>query len=297
MATHPGDADLIQQYIASRSAELREQLVVNYVALVHYVLSRLGISPEIGTEYEDLVNQGLLGLIDAVDRYDPAFETQFSTYATIKVRSKVLDYLRSQDWLSRTARHRVREVQAAFNKLYEKNQVAPTNQELASHLGVGAAAVEQALTDSSRVLLSLDALISTDPDNENDTYESLADCNQPDPAELAAEHDQKRQLVAVLNRLPERERLVLSLYYYDELTLKEIGAIMGVSESRVCQLHARAIMNLKAALSLEEPGAATPRRFERPKGPSLETPASRQIRQPGAGPPTPPSHIRKVTHA
>ena len=124
------DIEVLNQFLATRSPALREDLVLRHVSLIHYVLGRLGISTDLGMDYEDLVHQGLLGLIDAVDRYNPDFGTQFSTYATVRIRGKVLDYLRSMDWLSRTARHRSKSIQKAIQSLTSKTNVPPNEQEI-----------------------------------------------------------------------------------------------------------------------------------------------------------------------
>jgi len=248
MTIMAGEADLLTRFVTTHSPELREELVLRYVSLVHFVLGRLGISQDLGNDYEDMVNQGLIGLIEAVDRYDPAYNTQFSTYATVRIRGKVLDYLRSLDWLSRTARHRTRDIRQAITILTERYQRTPSDAELAEHLGMDIEKVQQALVDSSRVLVSLDAVIDVDDESETSLYDTLADDDQEDPFEQVARKDMQTRLIEALKELPEREQLVLSLYYYEELTLKEIGEVLGVSESRACQLHARAVMNLQAIL-------------------------------------------------
>jgi len=249
METQITEIDILSKFVTSRSSEAREELVLRYVSLVHFVLGRLGISQDLSNDYEDLVNQGLLGLIEAVDRYDPTFNTQFSTYATFRIRGKILDYLRSLDWLSRTARHRARDIRTAITQLSDQNQRPPTDQELADHLGMDVAKIQQSLVDSSRVIVSLDAVIDVDDENESSLYETLADDNQSDPSDIVGEKDMKTRLISALQDLPERERTVLSLYYYEELTLKEIGSVLGVSESRACQLHARAVLSLQSILS------------------------------------------------
>jgi RNA polymerase sigma factor FliA len=243
------ETDLLNRYLATHSADVREELVLRYVTLVHFVLGRLGISQEVGSDYEDLVNQGLLGLIEAVDRYDPGFNTQFSTYATFRIRGKILDYLRSLDWLSRTARHRTRDIRQAISTLSDRYQRQPSDAELAEHLGMDVNKVQQALVDSSRVLISLDAVVDVDDENESSLYDTLADDNQTDPSELVDQMDMQERLVVALKKLPEREQTVLSLYYFEELTLREIGEVLGVSESRACQLHARAVLSLQSLLT------------------------------------------------
>ena len=249
MIAQINEAELLSQYTVTKAPALREEMVMRYVSLVHFVLGRLGISQSVGNDYEDLVNQGLIGLIEAVDRYDPNFKTQFSTYATFRIRGKILDYLRSLDWLSRTARHRARDVREAVNTLTDQNRRVPTDDELASYMNLNVSKVQQALQDSSRVIVSLDAVVDYDEENDASLYETIADDNQTDPSEAIGEKDLISRLTVVIKLLPEREQTVLSLYYYEELTLKEIGTVLGVSESRACQLHARAVMALQALLT------------------------------------------------
>jgi RNA polymerase sigma factor for flagellar operon FliA len=243
------DLDILNQFLVSRAPALREDMVLRHVSLIHYVLGRLGVTAEIGMDYEDLVHQGLLGLIDAVDRYNPEYGTQFSTYATVRIRGKVLDYLRSMDWLSRTARHRSKSIQKAIQTITSQTNVPPNEKEISEFMGLDLDKVHQGLMDSHKIIVSLDALVNLDEDNENSLYDTLADDNQADPAEIATENDLKTRLINCLKRLPERDQLVLSLYYFEELTLKEIGKVLEVSESRACQIHSQAIMNLQALLS------------------------------------------------
>jgi len=264
MVTLRDDAELTQRFLTSRDPALREEIILRYVPLVHFVLGRLGMSQQMGTDYEDMVSQGLMGLIEAVDRYDSAYGTQFSTYATVRVRGKILDYLRSLDWLSRTARHRARSVQAAVMVFWEGNQRAPTDEELAQNLEMDVEKVQQALVDSSRTMLSLDTYMESDGDSEASLYDLLPDDQQMDPSEMVDEQDLKTRLVSALQALPEREQYLLSLYYFEELTLKEIGVVLGISESRVCQLHARAMLNLKAILSPVEPGDPSSEEIQKP---------------------------------
>ena len=252
MITQSRETDLLNQYSTSNDTNAREEMVLRYVSLVHFVLGRLGISQGSGNDYEDLVNQGLIGLIEAVDRYDPKFNTQFSTYATFRIRGKILDYLRSLDWLSRTARHRARDVRQAVNSLTDQNQRVPTDSELAEHMNMDIGKVQQALMDSSRVIVSLDAVVDYDEENDASLYETIADENQNDPSDVIGEKDLISKLTDVIKLLPEREQTLLSLYYYEELTLSEIGTVLGVSESRACQLHAKAVMTLQALLTQGE---------------------------------------------
>jgi RNA polymerase sigma factor FliA len=237
-----------EEFTSTRSPELREQLVLKSVPLVHYILHRLGITPEMGADYEDLVHQGLLGLIEAVDRYDPSYGTRFSTYASLRIRGRALDYLRHDDWLPRAARKRVRFIQQAVSLLWGQLKREPTEEEIASHLGLGISEVQRGLFDSNLMFISLDSSIPSENGDDDDLYDRLEDKKQKDPAEVTEDTDLKEELVKGIRSLSDREQLILSLYYYEDLNFKEIGDVLGITESRVCQLHARAIMNLKAVI-------------------------------------------------
>ncbi len=256
MVSKKEDAELIAQYITTRDPGLRDALVLRYVPLVYFVSGRLGISRSNVMDYEDLVSQGLIGLIEAVDRYDPGYGTQFSTYATLRIRGQMLDYLRAQDWLPRTARQRAQAVQQAVNDLWGISQRTPTNEEVAEHLGLPLPKVQQSFADASRVIVSLDSFINLSQEDDVSLHDVLADEGQSGPSQIFDEGELQARVMDTLKHLPEREQLVLSLYYYEELTLKEIGVVIGVSESRVCQLHARAVLNLRAMLAAES--APTP---------------------------------------
>lgn len=240
------EKNLIDQYLQSRSPEIRERIIMQSIPLVHYILSRLGITQEIGTEYEDLVHQGLMGLIDAVDRYNPVHGAQFSTYAGVRIRGKVLDYLRNSDWMSRSARQKSRLIQKTVNDLWSRLQREPTEDEIAESLGMEKTQVQKNLVEVNMTFVSMDSVIEVDQDGETDLHERLMDDRQPNPAVVLEESDLKEALIKGIQKLQKREQLILSLYYHDELTFKEIGKVLDLTESRVCQLHARAILNLKA---------------------------------------------------
>jgi RNA polymerase sigma factor FliA len=243
--------DILSEFLANRSPELREKLVLQSVPLVHYLLGRMGITQERGTEYEDLAHQGLLGLIDAVDHFDPKYNARFSTYASLRIRGKVLDYMRVADWMPRTARKRTRMIQKSISTLWAENSRQPSEDEIASHLGVKLEDVQQGLADSSRVLVSLDMMMDADQDGDGSLYERLSDEKQDNPSELFEKESLMKEMADFIQGLPKREQLVLSLYYNDDLTFKEIGKVMDITESRVCQLHARAILSLKAMMTNE----------------------------------------------
>lgn len=244
--------DLLDEFLRTRSPELREKLVLQSVPLVHYLLGRLGITQEMGDGYEDLAHQGLIGLIEAVDRFDREFNTNFSTYAGLRIRGKILDYLRTSDWMPRPARKRARLIQKTIAKLWVENFREPTEDEIAAQLGIKVEDVQKGLADSNRVLVSLDMPMKGDQRNDGFLYESFRDENQPDPSESLEEAGLLEQMAEAIKDLSERDQLLLSLYYNDALTFKEIGKVLDITESRVCQLHARAILNLKAMMQDEQ---------------------------------------------
>ena len=256
---HPmeDDADLLARFLATRDPALREALILRYVPLVHFVVNRLGLSDELAPNHEDYVSQGLLGLIEAVDRYDPKHGAQFSTYATLRVRGRIIDEMRSADFLSRGARRQVRAVQEATTQLWGQLRRDPTEDELAQHLQMEVTQLRTALVNATLSMISLDTTSTGDedsplheclPDNEN------AENADPDATHIAAEA--LANLEAAVRALPAREQHVLALYYVEQLTLKEIGAVLHLSESRVCQLHARTVMNLRTRLTAAPAPAA-----------------------------------------
>lgn len=249
MDSHKRDADLFTSYITNRDPTIRDEIILNYLPLVHFVLGRLNFSQSMGADYEDAASQGLIGLIEAFDRYDPSYGTQFSTYATLRIRGRVLDHLRSLDWLSRTARKRARAVQQATTHLWGELHRAPTDDELASYLGMDQAALQKALVDANHVIISMDSDLTKDGESETSLHDVLADESQNNPAELLDEKELEEHLIKAIRDLNERQQTLLSLYYYEKLTLKEIGDVLSVSESRVCQLHARAVIDLKSIIT------------------------------------------------
>ncbi len=242
---------ILEEFIATRSPELREKMVLQSVPLVHYLLGRMGITQERGTDYEDFAHQGLMGLIEAVDHYDPKFNTKFSTYASLRIRGKIMDYMRTTDWMPRSARKRSRMIQKSITTLWSENSREPTEDEIASNLGIHVDDVHQGLADSNRVIVSLDMMMDVDHEGDSSLHERLGDEKQVDPLDMLEEQDLMGEMMTAIKELPEREQLVLSLYYTEELTFKEIGKVLEITESRVCQLHARAIILLKAIMKHE----------------------------------------------
>lgn len=243
--------DILDEFLVTRSPELREKLVLRSVPLVHYLLGRMGISQDAGNDYEDMAHQGLLGLIEAVDHFDPKFGTRFSTYASLRIRGKVLDYLRTVDWMPRAARKRTRVIQKTVSTLWSENMREPTESEIAERMGTGIEEVQEGLADSNRIIVSLDVMMDADQDGERTMHEYLRDDTQVNPSDAMEENSMISEMSRAIQGLSEREQLILSLYYNEQLTFKEIGKVLEITESRVCQLHARAILNLKANIKNE----------------------------------------------
>ncbi len=234
------------RYAESRDPALRQELITRNMHLVRYVVERLGF----GVSYldrEDLVSEGIVGLIDAVDRFDPQRGIQFITYATIRIRGQILDALRTRDMLPRSARRRVKGMQDAVQTLVATLGEPPSEEQLAEFMNVSPEQLQQTMCDASLEVCSLDAPLVED--GETFSLQNLLEAS--DDCEPAEQHDRAElleEMRVALRRLPERQQLLLSLYYIEELTMREIGEVLSVSESRVSQLHAQAIMNLRGVL-------------------------------------------------
>jgi RNA polymerase sigma factor FliA len=242
--------DLLSEFIVTRSPELRERLVLQSVPLVHYLLARMGISRDMNSDYEDLAHQGLMGLIEAVDHFDPDVKAQFSTYAALRIRGKVIDYLRASDWKPRNVRKRSTMIQKAIFSLWSEKMREPTEDEIAAYLNTTVESVREGLADSNRILVSLDTM--HDDDEGGPLHEYFRDDTQADPSEMMEQDGLIEKMARAIQSLPERQQLMLSLYYNDALTFREIGKVMNVTEARVSQMHSSAIFNLKALMRDEQ---------------------------------------------
>lgn len=236
------------QAIGIRGEE-RETLIQEFVPVIKYMALRLAMRVPAGLNVEDLISAGTVGLLDALSKYDPSREVKFRTYAEFRIRGAMLDEMRAMDWVPRSVRERIGRIQHAANEFTKRKGRTPTEQELATELGVDTKEVDEALLQAKgTVVLSLDDLGTTD-DDAHSILDALADTEQPNPLESLLSEDTRKVLAEAIDRLPERQRLVLTLYYFEELTMKEIGTLLSVTESRICQLHAQAMVRLKAQLS------------------------------------------------
>lgn len=230
---------------------LRDRLILTYAPLVKFVAGRLGASLPSHVDEQDLVSYGLLGLIGAIERFDPDREIKFETYAISRIKGAIIDELRSLDWVPRSVRTRAREIERAIAELERKLLRAPTDAEIAAKVGITEQELEESLAEISRSsMAALDELWA--PQGGGDAIaliDTIEDESGPSP-ELNLEQTEMREALGEsIARLPEREKLVITLYYYEELTLREIGEVLGVTESRVSQLHTKAVLRLKARLS------------------------------------------------
>jgi RNA polymerase sigma factor FliA len=231
---------------------LRDRLILTYAPLVKYVAGRLGSGLPAHVEEEDLVSYGLLGLIGAIERYDPNRDVKFETYAITRIRGAIIDELRALDWVPRSVRARAREIERAIAALEAKLHRPPTDEEIAEKIGITADELEDSLTDISRSsIAALDELwtVGGSGGDQVALIDTIEDADAPAPDSALAATELKEALGEAITRLPEREKLVVTLYYYEELTLREIGEVLGVTESRVSQLHTKAVLRLKARLS------------------------------------------------
>jgi RNA polymerase sigma factor for flagellar operon FliA len=243
--------DLWYRYKDDGDATVRDALILHYSPLVKYVASRVAVGLPQNVEQSDLVSYGMFGLIDAIDKFEPGRGFKFETYAISRIKGAILDELRSIDWVPRSVRAKVRAIEKGFAKLEAKYHRAPTDEELAAELGWTDLQFQQTLSQISTVgLAALDEILVVGGDRgETLTLgDTIADASHGPMG--AFEVAELRQLLAqAINGMPEREKIVLTLYYYENLTLHEIGKVLGVTESRVCQIHTKAVLQLRHRLA------------------------------------------------
>jgi len=247
---------LWREYRANKNPAIRDRLIVTYAPLVKYVAGRLGSGLPAHVDDEDLVSYGLLGLIGAIERYDPDRDVKFETYAIARIRGAIIDELRALDWVPRSVRSRARDIERAIGELEAKLGRVPTDEEIAGKLGITTDELDESLSEISRSsIAALDELwtIGGSGGDQVALIDTIEDTEAPDPQGALSQTELREAIADAIARLPEREKLVVTLYYYEELTLREIGEVLGVTESRVSQLHTKAILRLKARLA----GSAT----------------------------------------
>lgn len=242
---------LWQLYKDEGSKEAREKLILHYASLVKYVAGRMGTGLPPNVETADLISYGVFGLIDALEKFDPGRKIKFETYAISRIKGAIIDELRSLDWVPRSLRHRAKEIEQIFVALENKLRREPTDREVAKELGVSIEEYNEMLTKLSYTsVIALEELwvVGGDKGDRVSLIDSLEDTNITDPSLTFELEEMKEILAGAIDRLSEREKMVVALYYYEGLTLKEIGKVLGVTESRVSQLHTKAIIRLRGRL-------------------------------------------------
>ena len=250
MATVADTGALWKQYRKTGERALRDRLILTYAPLVKFVAGRLGSGLPAHVDEGDLVSYGLLGLIGAIERFDPGREVKFETYAIARIRGAIIDELRALDWVPRSVRARARDIERAIAELEKRLHRAPTDEEIATKLGLTQDELDSSLSEISRSsIAALDELWTVSSGGDQVALiDTIEDTEGPAPQTALAESELKEALGDAISRLPEREKLVVTLYYYEELNLREIGEVLGVTESRVSQLHTKAVLRLKSRL-------------------------------------------------
>ncbi len=238
------------RYKDGEDSQARDELILNFSPLVKYVAGRLASSLPQSVDTADLISYGVFGLIDAIEKYDPARAIKFETYAIARIKGAIIDELRAMDWVPRSVRSRGREIENAYVALENKLKRVPSDQEVADHMGVSLKDFQDILTKLSYTsVVSFEELwVGGDRDEGQSAIGSIRDETAEDPVSMFESSEMKGILASAIERLPEREKTVVALYYYEGLTLKEIGQVLGVTESRVSQLHTKAVLRLRAKL-------------------------------------------------
>lgn len=250
VSNDPEVVQLWEDYKRTGEAELRERLILQYAPLVKYVAGRVSVGLPASIEHADLTSYGMFGLIDAIEKFDLEKAVKFETYAIARIKGAIIDELRAVDWIPRSVRAKARDVEKALASLEHDLRRTPTEDELAAELGLTLDELRQTLTQVS--LTSLIALDETMPGDDASDRQALIDTLQDhkavSPESSYEDIELKAMLSEAINRMPEREKTVVVLYYFEGLTLAQIGEILGVTESRVCQIHTKSVLGLRAKL-------------------------------------------------
>jgi len=239
-----------QNEVSGAREGARERLILHYAPLVKYVASRVATGLPASVDQADLVSYGMFGLIDALEKFDPGRGNKFETYAIPRIKGAIIDELRAMDWVPRSVRFKAREIEKAYSDLESIHKRAPTEKEVAARLGVTLRELHEVINQISFVqVLQLDEILSVGSDRGEQVslLDTLAD-RGTDPTTGLEGQETRGLLAAAINSLSEREKIVVTLYYFEGLTLAEIGEILGVTESRVCQIHTKAVGQLRLQL-------------------------------------------------
>ncbi len=242
---------LWKRFKSEGDLQARDRLILNYAPLVKYVAGRMGSNFPSHVDESDLISYGLLGLISAIERFDPSRNIKFETYAIARIKGSILDELRSLDWVPRSVRSMARQIEKSSAALENKLHRAPTDEEIAADLKISVEEFQQALTKiSNSSIVALEELwtISSSGTETVALIDTIEDRQSKDPAKEVDVIEIRERLAKAIANLPEREKIVIALYYYEGLTLREIGEVLGVTESRVSQLHTKAVLRLKGRM-------------------------------------------------
>ncbi len=251
----PTAPELWKRYHKRATTKIENQLVEQYLPLVATVLGRLAMNLPDHVDQDDLRSAGLMGLLQAMRNFDPKSGTSFETYARVRIRGSMLDELRRMDWVPRTIHEKARKVQAMISKLEQKYSRTPTEKEMAKALELSADEYSELLEEiRPAAFVCLDAVCSSENGDSGSLYEVISDGAEEGPAEETSKNELKKIILARLKDLPDMQRKVLALYYGEDLRLREIAEAFGVTESRICQIHAQAILSIRAHLQRFEAG-------------------------------------------
>lgn len=239
---------LWREYFNDKSNKtVRDTLIVQYIYLIRYVVGRVKVTLPASISIEDIAGYGVEGLINAIERYSPQKNTRFETYALIRIRGAILDKIRAEDFLPRSVRKKIKDIKIAQEQLKQELGRTPTTNEIAKYMDMDVESVVKFLSEDTTITSIYDKKGAAEDSVE--IIDTIEDKNRLNPQEQAEEKNVKQELEKALLRLPERERIIMVLYYQENMTLKEIGDTLNMSESRICQLHAQGIMKLKNILS------------------------------------------------
>lgn len=238
--------ELWAEFKATGDERAREGLILHYSPLVKFVAGRVGSGLPKNVDHADLASYGTFGLIDAVDKFEPERGFKFETYAVNRIKGAILDELRALDWVPRSVRSRAREIQRTMAELNHSLQRTPTEEEVAASMEVPLDTLRAHLGEIANLgFVALDELLNPSENASGSMTDVLPDSGAIDPSGSFEKEETRYMLADSINRLPDRERLVLTLYYYEGLTLAEIGGVLNVTESRICQIHTKAVMSLR----------------------------------------------------
>lgn len=244
--------ELWRSYKETEDPALRERLILHYSPLVKYVAGRVGVGLPPNIEQSDLVSYGIFGLMDAITKFDITRSIKFETYAISRIKGAIIDELRSIDWIPRSVRFKAREVERAYATFEARLRRTPGEPEVAAELGITTEDLRAIFSQVSFVnVVALDELLNVGGDRSDRLalVDTLEDTKAEDPVATFESEETKYLLAKAINTLAEREKIVVTLYYYESLTLAEIGQVLGVTESRICQMHTKAVLQLRAKLS------------------------------------------------